>query len=99
MSVMADIGDNDVVLRRGVVGQIGRQLIKRLDVRNTFGRLWVQPVVDIIEVHLGEVFNVKDAKIERAVVIHGAPKVGLRVNLPGNTGICRSLTKWLFVNS
>src|SRR5580692_11667330 len=44
--VMAQVWCNEVVPRHGMVGQISRQLVVGPDVRDTFGRLWIQPIVD-----------------------------------------------------
>jgi hypothetical protein len=72
-----------------MVGQISRQLVICPDVRYTFGRLRIQPIIDVIEIYKREMFNIKKGEIKRADVEHGTTKVGLRVSLPGNTCILK----------
>jgi hypothetical protein len=91
--VVAQVRRNEVVLRRGMVGQIRRQLVIGLDVRDTFGRLWIQAIVDIVEVYEGEMFHIKEGEIQWAIVEHGATKVGLRVSPPVNPASSSSFTK------
>ena len=95
MPVMAQVWRNEVVLRHGVVGQISRQLIIGPDVGYTFRRLWIQPIVDIVEVYKREMFNIEESKIKRTIVEYGATKVGLGVSPPGNTCILKKLHQML----
>jgi hypothetical protein len=93
--VMTKVWRNEVVARRGMVGQIGRQLVIRPDVLYTFGRVWFQPVVDIVEISKREMFNIDIAEIKRAVVEERITKVGLGVCHPGNTCILKKSYKML----
>jgi hypothetical protein len=61
----------------------------------TFGRLWIQIIVDIVEIYKGEMFNIEKGEIKRANVEHGATEVGLRVSLPGNTCILKKSDQML----
>src|SRR5580692_9263975 len=95
MPVMAYVWRNEVVLRRGMVGQISRQLVVGPDVRYAFGRLRIQPIVDIVKVSEGEMFDIEKGEIKRARVEHGTTEVGLRIRPPGNTGILKQLYQML----
>ncbi len=48
MPVVAQVWRDEVVARRCMIGQIGRQLVIWPDVGNAFGRLWIQPIVEVV---------------------------------------------------
>jgi len=58
VAIVAQVGRNEVVSRRGVIREIGCQLVVRPDVLDTIGRLRVQSVVDIVEIHKSEVLDI-----------------------------------------
>src|SRR6201998_2182741 len=87
MAVVAEVWRNEVIPGRGVVGQIGRQLVIGFNVRDAFSRLRVQPIVDVVKVDKGKMFHIEECEIQRAVVEDGTAKVWLRIGPPGNAGI------------
>ena len=76
-------------------GKIGRQVVIWPDMRFAFGRLRIQPIVDIVEVDEGKMFHVEKGEIKRANVKHRATKVRLGIRLPGNTCILKELYQML----
>jgi hypothetical protein len=68
-----------------VVGEICCELVKRPNVFYASDRLWIQPVIYVIEVNKREVLNIEEIEIKRTNIEHGTTEIGLRVGSPGNT--------------
>ena len=63
MTVVAQVWRDEVVARRGMIGQIGRQLVIWPDVGYAFGRLWIQPSIDIVEIYGSAQESVKKSNL------------------------------------
>ena len=97
---MAHIWCNEVVAPRGVVGQIGGQLVVRPDVRNAPRRPRIQTIVDIAKVGEGEMLNVWVGKVQGTRITVGAAKIRFGAGAPGDASISRSLTRcWSVENA
>lgn len=82
MTVVAQVRNDNVVARLCMVGKIRRQVVKRYNVCDTFGRLRIQSIVHIIEIHLCEVLNVEKAEVEWTSIENRASEIRLPVDFP-----------------